>query len=901
MAPIAPINKKYLCAAPRPEQWNGYATNTLRNLGSSKEEREEKLRKTIEAARTMHADSIKAHIGPGRKSNAEHAIAFYEYLLDLVMQGWSEEDFAEIPLTEPKTKEWTPPAAAEAEIDEEQAHSSQQTRQLVHNNRCEVCDKVRNDKAIIVECSTCPRIFHAACHRPLKEHAVDGEWRCAYCILASEPKSTKTRRSSAAGVRLMARMRNQHLRQHNKETKGASKRGAASETSETDYIDTAEADEVLDAKLEAEVENIGRGDTEGKDECDTKGGAKNVHLVQGALILSDNAFTKVADTIEVSSEPFEDNIGGTVSKVSGCLPGARLDESAREASTTIDVPHAENIAATTSDNEDGKRAGIESLTQNEGYATPGTRRLKAELQQLMNPAKSGDADSGGRAKRARKQPALFDPQIVPARSWVSDEVQYLSSKEGLPPSQRTEAIEPSPENGNEVDLSPEAIAEIQRKRRAKAKREGGGDAIWCNFCLDSPDIPLCCFCGCRYCLLKHGQTKMLLCDTCNDEYHSFCLHPPAVRVASSVAWFCPQCKALRDRRMPRTTSKRTVVMTKGSDDAITVHPRRSASLRRNTGSAGSNDSLPEKRRPGRPRKHPMILQCTPATNAGKRIGRPFKKKLESHQKRNRIAQGENDLPRMGVSETDPVPAGDLGTSIVDDAIGIDVDAITTSRSGRTVRRSSFHDESELGEQHLRSFRDQQRRASTGIKETGNVGAVRWESITPTSVGAEAINYHESTVVTVALGGGAQTPADTPMQLNKMDKVAGDMTVSDTLIAAPYSRSSSFDGHGVAIDAVQHDRERAPRRKPGARECMQMSRRFGARIIDEAHMETLLDYCQRGKVEHLIRMRERLDDHARFLETQLAGLESAVQEKGESNIVVPAAPVSEETTGRTFLG
>lgn len=42
---------------------------------------------------------------------------------------------------------------------------------------------------------------------------------------------------------------------------------------------------------------------------------------------------------------------------------------------------------------------------------------------------------------------------------------------------------------------------------------------------------------------------------------------------------------------------------------------------------------------------------------------------------------------------------------------------------------------------------------------------------------------------------------------------------------------------------------------------------------------LQDYCTRGKVEHLIRMRERLDDHARSLELQLAGLEMMIEEKG----------------------
>ena len=52
---------------------------------------------------------------------------------------------------------------------------------------------------------------------------------------------------------------------------------------------------------------------------------------------------------------------------------------------------------------------------------------------------------------------------------------------------------------------------------------------------------------------------------------------------------------------------------------------------------------------------------------------------------------------------------------------------------------------------------------------------------------------------------------------------------------------------------------------------------------------LQDYCSRGKVEHLIRMRERLDEHSRFLELQLAGLEQLVKEKGESNVVVPRLP------------
>jgi hypothetical protein len=83
--------------------------------------------------------------------------------------------------------------------------------------------------------------------------------------------------------------------------------------------------------------------------------------------------------------------------------------------------------------------------------------------------------------------------------------------------------------------------------------------------------------------------------------------------------------------------------------------------------------------------------------------------------------------------------------------------------------------------------------------------------------------------------------------------------------------------------------KTPRRKPGARECMQISRRFGVNIIPEKYMTILLDYCRRGKVEHLIKMRERLDCHSRFLEYQLAGLEARVKDVGESKVVVPALP------------
>mmetsp|Transcript_8914 Transcript_8914/g.9030 ORF Transcript_8914/g.9030 Transcript_8914/m.9030 type:complete len:86 (-) Transcript_8914:252-509(-) len=83
--------------------------------------------------------------------------------------------------------------------------------------------------------------------------------------------------------------------------------------------------------------------------------------------------------------------------------------------------------------------------------------------------------------------------------------------------------------------------------------------------------------------------------------------------------------------------------------------------------------------------------------------------------------------------------------------------------------------------------------------------------------------------------------------------------------------------------------------------MQISRRFGVQVIPDKYMETLLDYCTRGKVEHLIRMRERLDEHYRMLEGQLAGLEDMVKITGESDIVAPPEETDDGSHPTTAVG
>jgi len=80
--------------------------------------------------------------------------------------------------------------------------------------------------------------------------------------------------------------------------------------------------------------------------------------------------------------------------------------------------------------------------------------------------------------------------------------------------------------------------------------------------------------------------------------------------------------------------------------------------------------------------------------------------------------------------------------------------------------------------------------------------------------------------------------------------------------------------------------------------MQISRRFGANVISQKYMDILLDYCTRGKVEHLIRMRERLDEHSHMLESQLAGLEVLVKENEKEKVQYAIVDVKTSITNQS---
>jgi rubredoxin len=45
---------------------------------------------------------------------------------------------------------------------------------------------------------------------------------------------------------------------------------------------------------------------------------------------------------------------------------------------------------------------------------------------------------------------------------------------------------------------------------------------------------------CKVCGVDKDDNSVLLCDTCDAEYHTYCLNPPLARIPEGN-WYCPSC------------------------------------------------------------------------------------------------------------------------------------------------------------------------------------------------------------------------------------------------------------------------------------------------------------------------------------------------------------------------
>lgn len=714
-------------------------------------------------------------------------------------------------------------------------------------------------------CTSCGLAFHLDCVRPVAtEFPTDPAWRCAYCVLSTEPKNTKKRRESAAAVRLMARLRNGNRRRKARQ----------------------QQDEV-DEKLEKST----IASTTDQDRKSRRRRMSN------------------SNTENATSSPGE--------------AAAAQGEKRAKKDATVKDGGGESLAAAGTTPDDKKSAASAPIDPN---SASNSKKRNLALFKLAD-AFTGEVPSPdgevGRGKRSRKQPTLYDPQMsVPARSWQSDEVDISSDSD-------TDDSDSSPRPGREV---------------------ADGD-VWCGFCNDDPLIKLCCFCGCRKCFGKHKKSKLLICDECDDEYHTFCLTPP-LHSLPSRKWFCPTCKkagekklstaATTDKTSRREAAAAAAAATKAAKSSAPPAPAPPQQPRKRGRPPKNPDAVQEKKPTGRKRgRPPKNASASSISPPPRKRGRPPSKPPQvevAKPKPLRAADGRFISPKSdgksdgkAGSETMTPRFSSKQKSKEQERFSFPISVpVTVSRSGRTVKRTSFHDEIEEGEQHLRSDRDYPdirttttfdsvKSLSVGLAgsksrisplaESSSVATTPGLRQPPTSPQEKAMNA--SSVGDAKLSATKQLPSDSSGRHSvsfvqtmgqapaSASRVAGLSLAGGRAgaLAAAAATSASMDASSRLVSGSKHVSEadllasqgKTPRRKPGARECVQISRRFGTRVIPEKYSEILLDYCSRGKVEHLIRMRERLDEHSRFLELQLAGLEQLVKEKGESNVVVPVLP------------
>ncbi|KAL3801016.1 hypothetical protein HJC23_002309 [Cyclotella cryptica] len=666
-----------------------------------------------------------------------------------------------------------------------------------HNDLCEVC----NLPGELLCCATCNLVFHTKCARPKLVKEPDDDWKCAYCIaegVTGGKKEGRERKRAIQACREMEKARKE-LKEQKEEVPSVDEDGKKSD----------------DDKADEPSAEVTQDDTGNKEE------AREIEKQSIVKSEEDRPVTPVEQTTPKSEKLAEPST-------------VQSEESLKvKASSRSSTPCRE----------------LEDLT-----SVP--KHLQVDEHEVLYSVT-------GRIQRNRKKPTIYDPKTGPDSDWKSENINDKSTEAatdktsdtaGAPAHDTAAPKKRGPKPGRKKKKKAKKPPKKPPKKKILPDTEGvgilnrlPGTLFDCSVCLDITKIKLCCYCACRVCFNKFGKEQTILCDKCDQEYHTFCLNPPMKKLPEEeVEWVCPACiddekkkksaearkaaaaakRAEEDRKKAEFDEKRQVQADKRKAAFEAKKAAVADTKKKATDDVARPDAVPpkssdissstpqRKKSPGRPRLTPPA----PTSVASSTSNVPPTGDDQPPKKRGRgrpRKDGRDPIPRQ-VQTVQPTP------------IPVDVDDtnVERSRSGRKIHRTIFHDEVNGG----RGNRPDAKRPKKG------------------------------------------SPSDT----------AGTSEALEMTQATSFSSSGFLERSAAAAakSAIAGATKVGPRRKPGARECMQMSRKFGANVIEQKYFDVLMDYSKRGKVDHLIRMRERLDDHARFLESQLAGLEALVQEKEE---------------------
>ena len=201
--------------------------------------------------------------------------------------------------------------------------------------------------------------------------------------------------------------------------------------------------------------------------------------------------------------------------------------------------------------------------------------------------------NNGRVQRSRKKPSLFNPQYGPDHSWRSGDntpeniCGEAAVKESGGPEHIRGGARPKKEDTASPAPATPASTFARRGRPPTKQTKGGGtpkknakrapikketnDSIAgvgvlnrkpgslfdCSACLDIGKIKICCYCACRLCFNKFGKEQTILCDKCDQEYHTFCLGLDKIPDAE---WECPACIEHEEKKVLLEQRKKVCVL-----------------------------------------------------------------------------------------------------------------------------------------------------------------------------------------------------------------------------------------------------------------------------------------------------------------------------------------------------
>ncbi|OEU17385.1 hypothetical protein FRACYDRAFT_237802 [Fragilariopsis cylindrus CCMP1102] len=967
---VVAVKKKYLCNAPKPESWEAKAEALLKSLNGDEMKREQIARQSLSILKEQRSVSSNNNQSSSNK-------------------------------------------------DDKEDDSSIDTQEFLnqHDDACDVCYMGGE----LICCTTCSLVFHRECLRPIsKTEPID--WNCPHCIiqgLGGYKRHSKTWKRAEAGARQMKRMR-------------IEKTGGEQEEEEKKSRGKILQHVKREKKKKKKKNTYEKEDRRKKEKNNpkTKSDAAATTTTKSKTIKSSQSLPKK------ERKDMDKDIQNSNTTTNTATVGAEAEASNKE-KDDVSIASATSSCDNNNNNNNKKKRSNLALYKIADSYTPHCTEIETDnkIKEDCNVHKKDNDD-------------------IQVQQKVQNDEKVIACVDGVI---------------------------IGDKKKAST-------TIWCNFCRDDPNIPICVFCGCRRCFGKHDKASLLLCDKCDEEYHTHCLGLTIVPLTQ--VWFCPNCekkkKAVADLDSPRKS--RTVISTYATDGIIqsdssptldspsrkdmsasstTKTPKSTSTVK--TPKSTSTVKIPKlkksttkikvegKKPRGRPPKNKDKI---PASTPGKRGPKP---KVKSASKSTPVPGRKRGRPRKEVNPTkslkllaiagpprkrgrprkveiQPEPSAITGNlnavhvpgkkrgpkpkpstvtsttttttsstdTITDLRVETESEAPTTQEpikvsriSGRVVKRASFHDEIDGGEQHLRGRsltpksqeahmhrskvpESEPRKKQKVVKNKEDNATIQITAAPSISESKPAKSRkipkiqdkedemvdHLPPVAPVRMKPVLQSPAPamwppsetTTEDAYNLTNVTARENTNDPLIATasaitdpgaahktqpsltplsgtyqplvvaakavdpinvhhgpsttaahelPRSSSNIVSNYpstplldpaaleaavkalpvsdDVKVEKVGLTTTKSPRRKPGARECMQICRRFGVDIIPENHMNVLLDYCRRGKVEQLIRMRERLDCHSRFLESQLAGLEGLVMKVGESNVVVPALP------------